>query len=252
MRNHIFPSAPIIHAYGDETTSDHISLYCLAVLLPDMEPSCAKVLLNTKKTYGVDPCTRFHSRIMFHGDQRRRSPWNILDGVRTYDIIKETIHALSKTGIQCLIGVVNKRQAPKEIMCDPSGKELLAHAFISASAPLNRNLSYSHVKLWVDHDRTIINWYGMRKRADKGYVSGFIDAEGMPVGAELLPIICKKDKPSLLDVPDIFGYVCARAIRNQSKWDKTYFRDMYNVIGPTKTEFVFSNNLIGNDNISQF
>lgn len=75
-----------------------------------------------------------------------------------------------------------------------------------------------NISLWIDHDRTKIEWFGRKRQASK-----------MPFRHEnviLNPENYKENKPLLLDLADILAYSTAHSYSSEARSDKDFFRSI--------------------------
>lgn len=220
--------------YGDESTSGKTTVYG-AFFVPNSQSGRAEEMLRqTKQEYDVPEESELHCRVLFHGDHRKKSPWNHLTEEQTYAFGEQLLSCLRALPCIFTVGAVHRSEYPQELPAGagfPTGKfetkQLTALAFQAATVPLLQNLDRETVCLHVDPDPGKIRWFGKKVRADSNYkiaAGGGVD--------EIVPQMVAYPQPPLLQVADLFAYVAGRALSPDDCRGKERYEAMYRICRP--------------------
>lgn len=220
------PDAPY-HAYGDESAFPSLSIYGMALLPANRVRDAEQILVEEKRRAGIPVEAPLHCRKLLHAQARKGTPFESLSDDKARALIVGVARKASEAGCVCRYGVF-KKPDQKVLMTGPSGeplenreKNLNALAFWACVAP--DFPKWSEVQMWVGKDATVVEWFGKRRQAHRGYTC-FSDI-GAPDGMvfEWLPHIATGWDPPLMQLGDLHAYLAGRAEerrgRGQNSWE---------------------------------
>lgn len=229
---------PILDLYGDESIRNSAVIYGLVVSPCERTNIVEAALGEVKKMFGPTEQARLHCRELFAGDKRRSSAWAHLEPKNVFALCWEVAHAVSMVGASFRVGYVNRRGLSQDMLFagrhprTPTGpKQLVAFAYGAVLAGFEREPGLSNVRLWIDPDRSKIDWGAKRRKATN-----------FPVtfeGGAIQPQPIDGNKPLLLDVADILAYCSAHSLSAESRSDKEQFRKIFARFSPEVREFAF-------------
>lgn len=226
----------MFHVFGDESSYKSTVVYGVIALSDSSIPVTNNAIQSLKTRFGVAISAEFHSRIVFHGDQRRRSQWSILNEAQMLDFAEAFITLLIDQNAIFSVGAVHRDEYPSAFPPGggfPSGvmktKQRTAIVFQAAVNPIIKRLGPNNLQLWVDPDSTKILWFGKKMRADRHY-KALIPGSGSDNLIE--PQKAGANPPVLLEAADLFAYVCAHALAPDDCRQKERFEVFYQLYRP--------------------
>ena len=220
------PNAPY-HAYGDESALPSLSIYGMALLPASRVQDAKQILVEEKRKAGIPAEAPLHCRRLLHAQARKGTPFESLSDDRARALTVGVARKASEAGCVCRYGVF-KKPDQGVLLTDFAGKplenkekNLNAIAFWACVAP--DFPKWSEVQMWVGRDATVVEWFGKRRQAHRGYTC-FSDI-GAPAGMvfEWLPHIAEGWNPPLMQLGDLYAYLAGRAeVRRgwgQNSWE---------------------------------
>jgi hypothetical protein len=218
------PTAPFC-AYGDESQYGDVLTYALAIFRREQVPKAEQVLEFLRERYVFPPQVPIHCKILFSGDQRRKHGLDHLDPGQVNDLVSKLVYHLNKLPALCRFG--RTLLPDREILVPPDDDfpalpsepkgvmGLLANSCFAVPRDGSHGPTPDQIEIFVSEDKTMIRFMRERRhQAHRGY-SGFSDI-GSPDGRvfRVEPRIVPGDqwqKHPLLQVADVFGYICSHA-----------------------------------------
>lgn len=229
-----------ISGYADESITAEV-VVCAAALFPVAEVVAAEAALASLKTgLGLPPTTSLHCRVIFNSNARRGKPWEAIAPKAINLAIERLCRDLASIGLRPITFV-----APRSpiFMPGPPGAESegtsldekgqAAMGFQAISFHLAQLHGFGTVKLWIDPDKTKIQWLNGKTQANLTR-SGFMDLGPGIEPPKSEPLIEDDPKPPLLEIADLYAYVSARAHSAKGGWKDRWFQEVYSIINPER------------------
>ncbi len=231
-----------LHVFGDESQSNNLVTYGLVALAPSDTAAAWQDVECCLRAHGGTREAQLHCRELFHPHPRAKSGWAHLDEEGAYRLALDVARSASARA-RFLVGVVDRSQLPKRLPSDHrmgpmrlGVKQLSSFAFTAAAEHLDGDPGFEAVRLWVDPDRTKIDWAGRRRRADRGY-----RMYGLAATQADAPLLAPEplggEKPALLQIADLLAYSSARALSQQLDRGKPWFEAIHRALSPSVQEF---------------
>ncbi len=231
-----------LELFGDESASNSAVVYSIVTCPVNLRQMAEKVLDETKQAFGGVPDAVIHCRLLFPGDQRRKTLWHHLGPDDVFALCAHIARGLYSVGLRFRVGHVNTQGLPDTMVfagrhpaTPAETKQLTRFAYTAAIAGFEKQPGFEQIRLWVDPDRTKIEWGGRRLQVKSVRVTAG-DIEGVN---ELVPEPITEAKPSLLQVADILAYASANALSIETRPDKDKFRAICSIFSPEVLEFTF-------------
>jgi hypothetical protein len=220
----------LFHGFGDESSFSEVVTYGVLVLHSHDRKGAEDELARAKYRHGLPLETELHCREMFNEVARAKSIWTGWTEERLLGFLEEFLYALRKYRPMFLVSAVNRTEYPSSFPegagfaeCEMEPKQLAAILFQGVCVLLFKRLGATNVRLWVDPDRTKIPWFGRRVQAHRNYRSTD-PASKMFLEPQSLS---EDDKPTLLEVADVFAYVAAHALSSTDHRLKRRYEELY-------------------------
>lgn len=234
---------PRFVGFGDESESNNAVTYGLVIIRERQRQRAESILAETKVSFGGSPHANLHCREIFAGDARRKSPWSHLSKTDVFELYRQLCNTIAGANFGRIIGFADTRDIPRNLPGDDKfpalkfGKKQIA-AFCASAAliPVRRHTALDAFDLWVDPDRTKIDWIGRKVQAHRA-ISVWI-ADDTKESAKITPQPVVGEKPALLQLADMLAYISARALSVEVRKDKDVFLDMYTKMNPAVIRFM--------------
>ncbi|MBX3302162.1 MAG: hypothetical protein KF693_08095 [Nitrospira sp.] len=229
---------PTVSAFADESVTPEI-IVCAAAIFPIEQVAMAVArLASMKEDLGLSPTAALHCRVIFNGNERRRSDWRNISPQSITSAIMALCQDLSVMGhrpvafVSPPLSIVippPPNDKSKAVSLDDKGQ--VATGYQVLSFHLTKVYGHGGAKLWIDPDPTKIPWLNGRTQANFTR-SGFMDLgpEFEPPRSE--PIIDSRSKHPLLEIADLYAYVTAKAHTAKGGWKDRWFQEVYSVLKP--------------------
>jgi hypothetical protein len=104
-------------------------------------------------------------------------------------------------------------------------KQLIPLAYQVAIGPLHFDAKYAkHCKLWIDPNKDVVDWHGVRRQIGRLLKTNKIDVEARTVENVMIPEnLESKCVPVLLELADLLAYCSCRVLANTKT--KTRYSD---------------------------
>jgi hypothetical protein len=231
--------------YGDESCSNSAVVYALVGIRPSERKQTEDMLAVIKREFGAPPEARLHCRELFAGDARRKSSWAHLSLDRVFELYESLAQHLSALPVARVIGFADRRHLPTSLPGEDwvprlvfAPKEVAAWCATAALVPFHRHVGLAKVKLWVDPDRTKIDWMG-RGQQFINAISGWVSHDPNPP-ERITPEPISGAPPQLIELADFIAYFAARVLSPEARRDKSRFGAIYSVVEPMRVDFKFS------------
>lgn len=221
------------HAYGDESNYEEVVTYGLLTIDRGSVEGIEDSLAVLKRRYGIPENARFHSREVFNGSARRKTPWAPLGAAAVFQFAREmatmvrsfhpilSLGAVSKVEYPSVFPGVGRRRTPT------TTKHLAALAFAAAAMLPGMKIGSNFLTVWVDPDTTIVDWGGARTQSDRMY-----QWRDPKTGRQLAIHPCRDERPTLLEVADLFAYSSAHALSGEPCRNAGQYQLLYRVFDP--------------------
>ena len=218
-------------AFGDESESDTLLIYALAIFRTERTQDARAVLSRMKQSLGVPDEARLHCRVVFSGQQRRRSAWAGVNPLRIEQAVRDLVAEMRQLGERPEIGVIDRRQvpplpvAPGHADREWHGKETLALAANVAIMGAVSKYGADHVRFIIDQDKTQIR-RGLRRQQADSTRGLFLDVGAGHEPVRIEPVV---QDDSLLEIADLYAYVTLRA---HARPPGRLFLELFNAMQP--------------------
>jgi hypothetical protein len=170
--------------------------------------------------------------VLFATDARAKSPWAKLSIDEVFRLYETLLANLTELKLRCIVAFARKADFPKEIPAlamqhidlaanippqwtkpFPLGdKQLSIWCAHSAITPLAHYPGFEKVRLWLDPDSTVVDWFSGRRAVKNEVGNIFVDVgPGIepPKPSSVMPVDTGS-KPSILEVADVIAYATQR------------------------------------------
>jgi hypothetical protein len=168
-----------------------------------------------KREVGVEANVPIHSRVMFGGHARERSPWAGVDPARIATMLENLCDRLFTITEQAIVAAAPVRNLPG-LVTAPDGevemneKGLSSMLYGAVQVRLRERYGEGGFEAIIDPDTTQIPFGKGNRRADRTRGT-FV---GVGAGVEpvrLDPVVAARPKPALLEIADLYAWCTARA-----------------------------------------
>jgi hypothetical protein len=219
------PDPSQFELFGDESTAGPYVLYGLLTLnVQDWEKAEQRIKEILDSSFG--PEGRFHCKILFNGDQRKKTRYSAFNTDFLWDVALKLITELKKYRPAFTLGVAHRNTYPDSLpgnrkVIKIENEHLYPTAFSAALAPLQASgILDSDTRLRIDQLKTKLDFWGMGGHQ----VQQLLNDQRIKIE------ICSEVKPVLLDVVDIFLYAAGRVLRQ--KTNRTLAQEICNLCQP--------------------
>ena len=232
-----------ISGYADESITPKV-VVCAAAIFPVTKVTAAEAALASFKTgLGLPPTTSLHCRVIFHSNARRGTPWEAINPRDIHSAIERLCRNLAGIGLQPVAVV-----APNSPLLNPGApgtesdgtslneKGQAAIGFQTLSFHLTQSHGFGAVKLWIDPDKTKIQWLNGKTQANLTR-SSFMDLGPGIEPPRSEPVIAGEPKPPLLEIADLYAYVIAKAYSIEGGWKGRWFGKVSSIINADRLEW---------------
>jgi hypothetical protein len=233
----------VFNVFGDESVDKSTVVYG-AIAIPACQNEAINDAINALKVrFGVSNQAKFHSRIVFHADARKKSGWRNLNNDQVFEFADAFTNFIRAQIPVLSVGAVHRSEYPSifhagaglpESIMDT--KQLTAIVFQAAMIPIIERLGPSNIQLWVDPDKTKIPWFGKNMRADRNYKAVIAGAGSQ---SHIEPQEIGAIPPVLLEAADLFAYVSAHALSPDAGRYQSRFEALYQKYRPLLTVFTY-------------
>jgi hypothetical protein len=242
-------------AYGDESIGPEIVTYA-TVLIPEDKATAVSAIIDATKAVHGKPGERLHSRILFSGDQRKKSAWAHLSMADVFALYEALFTALDKLGLRKIVTFAIKKDFPDELPSGPwqsadpnlvgpmpwmnghsfSDKHIASFCARGTMIPLSKWPGLERVRFWPDPDSTLIEWSNGRRQFS-GSVGGFINV-GPGRNGQIEVMSIQGSKPPFLEIADAMAYVAQRSQgAGHSNPNERRFKSLHRQIHPEIVRF---------------
>jgi hypothetical protein len=221
--------------FGDESTFQEVVVYAVAVFHEADTQDATDLLAALKRQVGLADDTPIHCRVLFSEHGRAKSGWAKWSEERVFEFLDQVVIALRRCRVMCRVAAVNRTEYPsvhpagagfKRGIMEP--KQLAGLLFHGATAPIVDSIGSDAISLYVDPDKTKIDWFGGKKQADRNYAH--TDTAG---GRVLAPTRFEStERPALLEIADLLAYSAAHALSNAAQKRRRGFESLYAKLRP--------------------
>jgi hypothetical protein len=200
--------------FGDESTASDIVTYGLVCFdRPSHANSATFAFQRAISDAGAPADSRVHSRELFSGEARKKTPWRHLTENETWQLGEKLIEGLRDHYARFFLGVVYKDTFPKQIPNGPGrtvqikNEHCYAFGFISAAAALSHGIRLQTGEkirglVFVDPQAAKATFWGL----------GHVQIQQLMNSTGLTPVPGAPNDHLLLDAADLFAYSAARAL----------------------------------------
>jgi hypothetical protein len=224
-----------VHAFGDESSFGSVIAYGVAAVEAPNRLAAERFLSGLKQRYGVNPKEELHCKELFHVDTRQETAWKHLTADQILDFAEELISGLVRLPMLFIVGAAHRSEQPEELpeaghfpAFETGTKQLSALLCGAALLPLNQHYDQSEIKFWTDPDRTKISFSWGKVQAYRMHYLNNSD-RNQRISAQPLD---RRDKPSLLQVADLFAFTATHALTEKQHHHKKRFERLYKLCSP--------------------
>lgn len=239
-------------AYGDESPGQRFVAYGTLLVPADKRENIEAEISKLKVERGL-PEDHLHCRVLFSGDQRKKSPWSKLNMDEVFKLYSDLVAVVKPQLARTIVTIADKQELPAEI---PGGqwehanndfvgpmnwdrgfpfrdKQIAAFCAQGTMIPISKSPGIENMTFWPDPDTSLIELYGGRRQFANS-LTAFIDhGDGKePAKAEVSYL--KQGKPSLLQVADLLAYVAQRSAHGKFSPNDLKFKALDEAIGAEK------------------
>jgi hypothetical protein len=174
----------------------------------------AAALASAKGGVGVDSAVPIHSRVLFSGAARKRSPWAAVDPARIATMLENLCDQLFAITEQAIVAAAPmdypSAVAAPDVVTEMNERSLSSTLYGAVQVRLRERYGDGGFETIIDPDTTQIPFGSSNRRADR--TRGIFVAIGPgnePV--RLDPVVAERPKPVLLEIADLYAWCTARA-----------------------------------------
>jgi hypothetical protein len=216
-------------AFGDESVGSHFVAYAVILFAADRQAEANSILARTKIRYGASADDPLHCRVLFSGQQRKKSPWARLNMDEVFALYSGLVQDLNPLMIRKIVSLGRKTDFPDSIPggqwqhADPNfigpqpwsngygfgDKHIANLGAHGVMIPLSKWPGFSRVRFWPDPDATLIATTTGRRQFSN-MLSGFVDNGDKKEPSKVNVMYVEGAKPPLLQIADLVAYVSQR------------------------------------------
>jgi hypothetical protein len=238
-------------AYGDESPGQHFVAYGTLLVLTDKRENIDAEISKLKVDRGL-PEDDLHCRVLFSGDQRKKSPWSKLTMDEVFKLYSDLVTVVKPQLVRTIVTIADKKELPAEI---PGGQWQAANDFVGpmnwsrgfpfrdkqiaafcaqgTMIPLSKSPGIENLTFWPDPDTSLIELYGGRRQFAHSLTSFIDHGDGQkPLKARVSYL--EVGKPALLQVADLVAYVAQRSAHGKFGPNDLKFKALDKAIGAEK------------------
>lgn len=227
----------MIHGFADDTVMEHI-VVCAATIFDERCVGGAEAALaKAKASVGVDPDEPIHCRVLFSGDARRGTPWQLVSRHAIDAMVEALCGELRPLQQRPVVAPINPREFPDQQM-EPEGpakrldiKGIASFTYHAVVLNLHTRFGHDQFRLWIDPDKTMIPWGATRRRVDTTRRI-YVDIGSGHEPPLIEPVIEDQPKPVLLQVADLYAYITGRGLSAEGGKRNAWFRERLAELDP--------------------
>jgi hypothetical protein len=225
----------LLEVFADDSVIGNAVVYGFVALRPELIDPAIQAINEIKAQYFALPEAMLHCRVLFNSAARAKSEWAHLVEDQPYFLCHDIAKAVRGIGILCAIGFMDKLTVPKRMDAvyyrgtdeEPirvghplNDKQLLQYAYMNGALLFDQAVGRDQVRVWIDPDRTKIDWFGQRRQAKS--IHEFIKPSSGDIGRSA----------SLLEVADLLAYSSARVLSRNRRRGWMHFKLIYRCLAP--------------------
>jgi hypothetical protein len=225
----------LLEVFADDSVIGNAVVYGFVAFRPELIDPAIGAINKIKAKYFAPPEAMLHCRVLFNDAARAKSEWAHLVEDQPYFLCYDVAKAVRGIGVLCAIGFMDKLTVPERMEAvyyrgmeeEPirvghplNDKQLLQYAYMSGALLFDQAVGRDHVRVWIDPDRTKIEWLGQRRQAKS--IHEFIKPSGDNVG----------QGASLLEVADLLAYSSARVLSRDRRRGWMHFKLIHRCLAP--------------------
>jgi hypothetical protein len=216
-------------AFGDESAGPQFVSYAVVLLAADKLAEADSILVQVKNFFGASADDVLHSRVLFSGQQRKKSVWADLGIADVFALYSKLMLDINPLMIRKIVALGKKSDFPNSIPAaqwqsvDPNfigplpwsngygfGEKHIANLGAHGTMiPLSKWPGFSRLRFWPDPDSTLIETTAGRRRFSN-MLSGFVDNGEGKEPPRVNVMYSQGPKPALLEIADLAAYVSQR------------------------------------------
>jgi hypothetical protein len=216
-------------AFGDESAGPQYVSYGVVLVAADKQADANSILAQVKTRFGASADDQLHCRVLFSGQQRKKSPWAGLNITEVFTLYSELMRDLNPLMIRKIVSIGKKSEFPNSISgaqwqhVDPNfigphpwsegydfGDKHIANLGAHGTmVPLSKWPGFDRVRFWPDPDTTPIETTAGRRQFSN-MLSGFVDNGDGKEPPRVSVMYSSGPKPPLLQIADLVAYVSQR------------------------------------------
>jgi hypothetical protein len=242
-------------AYGDESVGSDFVAYATILFEESCVTSALAVLADVKARFGGSASDVLHSRILFSGNQRKKSVWAPLSVDDVFTLYSELTSRICRFQSRNVVAIAKKKEFPEVLpggqwqYADPNfigpmpwskghgygEKHIASHCAQATMIPISKWPGLDQVRFWPDPDATRIELTDGSRQFSRT-LGGFVDNGGQePAKINLMAVV--GEKPPLLEVADMAAYVAQRAATGKYSPNDRKFKSLHDLIGAEMVTF---------------
>jgi hypothetical protein len=102
-------------AFGDESAGPQYVAYGVVLVAADKQADASSILAQVKTRFGASADDQLHCRVLFSGQQRKKSPWAGLNMTDVFTLYSELMRDLNPLMIRRIASIGKKLDFPNSI-----------------------------------------------------------------------------------------------------------------------------------------
>jgi hypothetical protein len=217
-------------AYGDESAGPDFVAYGTLLVPTESRADLESKIAQLKADHGVSATDDLHCRVLFSGDQRRKSVWAALTIADVFNLYSDLIAVVKPVVTRTIVTLANKKELPAVIpggqweAADPNfigptnwnagfpfrDKQIAGFCAQGTMIPISKWPGIETVNFWPDPDGSLIEFYGGKRKVSQS-LTAFIDHSPGKEPSKVKVSYLDSGKPVLLQVADLIAYVAQRS-----------------------------------------
>ena len=187
-------------AFGDESVGPDYAVYGTILIDRSRRVEADEIIAQAKITSGAEPSDVLHSRSMFSGQQRQKTPWSQKTMTEVFEICSDLLLRLDDLLVRKIVAVAKKADLPAVIpggqwkASDPDyigplpwadgwavgDKNIATWCAHGTMFPLSKWPGFNNIQFWPDPDHSLIATEGGRRKFSTQLSSFAVTMRGRP------------------------------------------------------------------------
>jgi hypothetical protein len=102
-------------AFGDESAGPQFVSYAVVLVAADKQAEANAILAQVKSRFGASADDQLHCRVLFSGQQRKKTAWARLDAADVFDLYSQLMREIHPLMIRRIVSLGKKSDFPASI-----------------------------------------------------------------------------------------------------------------------------------------